>query len=125
VTGRLSDGAVTIRSNVALGPDRWDLVPGELLRQWRSSPKPTRLQHDEHMYYEPCSVCQRPIVEINLRGCTQCPYAPSPAQVADADGRHHQTIAQATSRERAENAELFGSVDELDTDELDASDAAA
>jgi hypothetical protein len=107
----MSDGAarggVRIRSNVVFERDRWDLVPGEVLRQWRRHDRPTRLQHEEYMYYEPCSVCRRPIVEINLKGCTQCPHAPSPERTAAGYARHQQTIADAVAREAAENAEIL------------------
>jgi len=124
MSDRLSPGAITVRSNVVLEPDRWDLVPGELLPASRRSVKPTRLQHRERMYYEPCAICRRPIVEINLRGCTQCPYAPSRAEVADAHARHQQTIADATTRETAENAEL-SSGDPVESLQADISEAAA
>ena len=104
---RSNSGVVTIRSNIVFDGDRWDLVPGELLRHWRRQTRPTRLQHDESMYYEPCSVCRRPIVEINLKGCTECPHAPHPDRVASASAQHQQTVADAVEREVAENEKLL------------------
>jgi hypothetical protein len=97
-------GEITVRSNVVLESGRWDLVPGELFHALRRMDKATRLQHDEHMYYEPCSVCRRTIVEINLKGCTQCPHAPSPAAVERAQDAYRQQVDEARRREREENA---------------------
>lgn len=101
-------GRVRIRSNVVFERDRWDLVPGEVLRHWRPHDRSTPLQYEEYMYYEPCSVCRRPIVEINLTGCTECPHAASPERAAAGYSRHQQTIADAVDREAAENAQIVG-----------------
>jgi len=99
-------GEITVRSNVVLEPGRWDLVPGELLHALRRMDQATRLQHDEHMYYEPCCVCRRTIAEINLTGCTQCPHAPSPAAVERARDAYRRQVEQARGRELKENAAL-------------------
>jgi hypothetical protein len=102
----MSTGKITVRSNVVLEPGRWDLVPGELLHALRRMDNATRLQHDEHMYYEPCSVCRRTIAEINLKGCTRCIDAPSPASVERSLDAHRLQIDQARRRELEENAAL-------------------
>lgn len=99
-----SRGQIKLRSNVVIDGGRWDLVPGELFHKWRRREEATRLQHEEHMYYEPCSVCQRPIVRIELEGCTQCPYAPTPEQVDGHRARHARTIEEAKQHEAHENA---------------------
>jgi hypothetical protein len=101
-------GKVTVRSNIVLEPEGWDLVPGELLHALRRMDKANRLQRDEHMYYEPCSVCRRTIIAINLQGCTQCTYAPSPAAVERAQDAHRQQVDAARHREIEENAALRG-----------------
>ena len=99
-------GNVTIRSNVVLEPDRWDLIPGEILNDLRGLRHATRLQHDEHMYYMPCSICRRTIVEINVRGCTQCPHAPLPEAVEKVQKAYRQRIHEALRREDADNVAL-------------------
>src|SRR4051812_17293154 len=106
MTPRQTRGAVRIRSNVVLDQDRWDLVPGELLYELRRMDKANRLQHDEHMYYQPCSLCRRTIAEINLSGCTQCPHAPSPAAVERAREVYRSRVDEAQRRELEENAAL-------------------
>ena len=104
-------GAVIIRSNIVLDPKRWDLVPGELLKEvpWRGMSQATRLQHDEQMYYEPCSLCHRTIASINLSGCTRCREAPSPAEVEKALDKWCERLDSALDRERQENAALLES----------------
>ena len=101
-----STGAVTVRSNIVLEPDRWDLVPGELLYELGRMNNATRHQHLEHMYYQPCSVCGRTIAEINLQGCDRCTYAPSPSAVANAQELHQRRVQEAVTRGQAENAQL-------------------
>lgn len=106
MSSRRVPGRVTIRSNIVLEPGRWDLVPGELLHALRRMDNATRLQHDEHMYYEPCSVCRRTIAAINLNGCDQCIHAPSPKAVEQARGAYQQQVDAARRREAEENAAL-------------------
>lgn len=106
MTERRSHGNVTVRSNVVLESGRWDLVPGELLHELGRMEKASRLQHAERMYYVPCSVCRRSIVDINLNGCTQCPYAPSPSAVTRTQEAYRQRVDEARRRENAENASL-------------------
>lgn len=103
---RRTGGEITVRSNVVLEPARWDLVPGELLHELRRMGKATRLQHDEHMYYMPCSICRRTIVEINLSGCTRCRHAPSPSEVARTREAYQRRVDEARRREAEENAAL-------------------
>lgn len=57
-------GDLAMRSNLAEREDL-SLVPGEVL--YRSNPfyfrverNPPQIQVDEHLYYEPCSICRRP-----------------------------------------------------------------
>ena len=104
-------GQITVRSNVVLEPGRWDLVPGELLHALRRMDKATRLQHDEHMYYEPCSVCRRTIAEINLSGCDRCAHAPSPNAVEKARDAYRQQVDKARRREADENTALLEDAD--------------
>lgn len=99
-------GAITVRSNVVMDSDRWDLVPGELLHAIGRGRDRTPLQHDEHMYYEPCSVCERTIAEINLTGCTRCRHAPTPSEILGAQDAHREQVAAARRREASENAAI-------------------
>lgn len=63
-------GKVRIRSNVCLEADAWDLVPGDVLRRYNLHfGRLTAKQHEELMYYEPCSVCRRVLYEIMEYGC--------------------------------------------------------
>lgn len=103
-----TDGAITVRSNVVTEPGRWDLVPGELLFKFRRMQGATRLQHAEHMYYEPCSVCRRTIADINLTGCDRCTHAPPPASVLGAQDAHRARVAAARELESQENAQITG-----------------
>ena len=100
---RRNPGDVAVRSNVVLELERWDLVPGELLHALRRMDKANRLQHDEHMYYVPCSICRRTIVEINLNGCTQCPHAPSLSAVGRTQETYRRRVDEARTREHEEN----------------------
>ena len=59
-----------------------------------------------NMYYQPCSICERTIAEINLTGCTRCAHAPSPASVLGAQEAHRRRVAEARQREAGENAAL-------------------
>lgn len=99
-------GAITVRSNVVMDSDRWDLVPGELLHAIGRGRQKTPLQHDEHMYYAPCSVCERTIAEINLTGCTRCGHAPTPSEILGAQDAHREQVAAARHREARENAAI-------------------
>jgi hypothetical protein len=106
VSERLTLGAITVRSNVVMEQGRWDLVPGELLYELRRMRDPSRLQHDEHMYYQPCSVCHRTIAEINLTGCDRCSHAPSTASVLGSQEAHRARVEMARQREQEENARI-------------------
>lgn len=106
MSGSPTPGAITVRSNVVMEPDRWDLVPGELLYESRRMRNPTKLQNAEHMYYQPCSVCDRAIADINLTGCDRCSHAPPPAAVLGAQEAHRARVELARQREREENARI-------------------
>ena len=105
---KLPAGAITVRSNVVLDRGRWDLIPGELLYALGRSRDATRLQREEHMYYQPCSLCSRTIAEINLTGCTRCRHAPAPEAVLGAQQAHRERVSKARHREAEENARLSG-----------------
>lgn len=67
----MSEGRVQLRSNIVIDPERWDPVPGDGLQHYASYRlrlpyRPTSRQHDEHMYYVPCSRCGRRINQIQL-----------------------------------------------------------
>ena len=108
----MTNGQVRIRSNVIDDPRRWDLVPGEVLKQLplQVQSRPTRRQDDEQTYYEPCSKCHRKIAIINLYGCTK-PWcnAPSPAAAERARDAWRERVDSARSREAQENAAIRGS----------------
>lgn len=98
-----ASGKVRIRSNVVLDRDSWDLVPGEIVAIYRrghfSLPnRPPRRQHDERMYYVPCT-CGRLIVEINLSGCDQCSHAPTREQ-AQKNREKHDDVLRRVAEER-------------------------
>jgi len=61
--GRPDRGGLTLRSNVAAEVE-WYLVPGEVLYRYnphyfRVEREPPKVQVEEHLYYEPCSICRR------------------------------------------------------------------
>jgi hypothetical protein len=65
-------GIVRIRSNVCNGPFAWHLVPGDILRKYSLPVNPDSLtdkQKEELLYYAPCSICNRVIIDINKEGC--------------------------------------------------------
>jgi hypothetical protein len=102
-------GATRLRSNVSLHPD-WRLVPGELFAKYRPidlqrEPRGSRLRN-ENGYYAPCSICRRTVAEIRLEGCTQCPYAPTPDEVAEARRRQEAIVEDARALEERINAAL-------------------
>jgi molecular chaperone DnaK len=70
-------GAIKFRSNIVRGNQTWDLVPGDLIKKYKNKLpplwEPTRRQHDEEMYYVPCSLCQRTWHQIRLEGSENCP----------------------------------------------------
>jgi hypothetical protein len=108
MSGIRTPGAVIIRSNVVLPHARRDLIlseliPGELLHRMPYMTRPTPRQHDEQMYYVPCSICRRTIMEINLTGCSQCMRAPRPAAVENAQREHRLRVEKAKRREQEEN----------------------
>jgi hypothetical protein len=107
----VSAGRIRIRSNVADAPNRWDLVPGEILDRvdkFRVH-SPTRRQHDERMYYAPCSKCERTIASIMLTGCPQtppCREAPSAHVVDGALDAWCERVDAARELEARENSQI-------------------
>ena len=99
-------GSVRIRSNVVTEKNRVDLVPGDLIHLMPAMREETRLQHDEHMYYVPCSLCRRTIAEILLTGCDRCPFAPSPGSVLASREEYRRRVDRARELEVEENAAL-------------------
>jgi hypothetical protein len=90
----MNEGAIRLRSNIVLDPESWDLVPGDALQRYapyrlKAPYRPTRRQHDEHMYYVPCH-CGRRIHQIRLEGCNECADGPSEAKRAETVARHEQ-----------------------------------
>ena len=63
----LAAGSVRVRSNVSQSPHSQELIPGELM-----SDPITRRQHDEKMYYVPCTLCGRNEHDIERFGCERC-----------------------------------------------------
>lgn len=66
------------RHNVALRPnisptENWRLVPGDLVIEWKEdfldkrSREATEIQHEEQMYYKPCSRCHRTEYQIKTQ----------------------------------------------------------
>ncbi|OQW91638.1 MAG: hypothetical protein BWK79_16415, partial [Beggiatoa sp. IS2] len=66
------EGSIKLRSNVVKSnqDSAWDLVPGDLVEKYRIHLPPqwtaTKRQHDEKMYYIPCSLCNRTWHQIQL-----------------------------------------------------------
>ena len=100
-------GAIRIRSNISFRDDDWNLVPGELVHEYRRREKTTRFQRKEYGYYLACSLCHRVAPEIGLDGCDRCPHAPRPEQVAGARQAQERQVAEARAQERKENEALL------------------
>lgn len=66
-----SIGQVRVRSNVTTNPKARHLIPGDVLRKhgMHYEGRVTRDQHDEMMYYQPCSICKRGVFDIYEFGC--------------------------------------------------------
>ncbi len=109
------EGAIKLRSNIVLSPNAIDLIPGDFDNQiwheiqnanplWQLTPR----QHDEKMYYIPCSICRRTIHEINLHGCEQC--RPGSSMATQEARRQHekkiQEIRQLEDKMNGNNASL-------------------
>src|SRR4051812_14139265 len=106
---RMSEGRVQLRSNIVVDPERWDLVPGDALEHYASHRlrrpyQPTSRQHDEHMYYVPCSRCGRGINQIQLEGCEACPHGPSTTEQAVAVTRDREVKARVAALRRERSA---------------------
>jgi molecular chaperone DnaK len=77
-----SQGSVRIRSNVATTSYAWELVPGEIVRKYRTGHELTSKQRKESTYYIPCYRCGRNIHVINRDGCDSCNHANSTREAA-------------------------------------------
>lgn len=69
---------VQLRSNVVSRPSAWEVVPGDIVEQWRPnwfdrrSTDATQRQRDEKDYYRDCALCKRSVSRINAEGCVDC-----------------------------------------------------
>jgi hypothetical protein len=115
----MADGHVRLRSNVLSEDVRdtlgWRIVPGELVATYRKEllrppNKPPQLQHDERMYYVPCTTCGRNASEIALEGCDECSQGPRPLELEENRARHAQSVA-ALEAARAELAARAAAVE--------------
>ncbi|QBQ53823.1 Hsp70 family protein [Nitrosococcus wardiae] len=81
-------GAIKFRSNIVRGDQSWDLVPGDLVKKYRNRLpplwEPTRRQHDEKMYYVPCTYCKRTWYQIRLEGSENCTCSSGSVKEMDA-----------------------------------------
>ena len=88
---RREAGSIKFRSNIVRGDQSWELVPGDLVDQYKNKLPPlwslTRRQHDEKMYYVPCSLCQRTWHQIQLAGSEKCPCGIGSVKECDAKNR--------------------------------------
>lgn len=73
--GTRAGGEIRLRPNVTSDSDAWQLVPGDIVTNYRpnhfdkrNSEVPAK-QRDEQTYYARCSICHRTIMEIKLQGC--------------------------------------------------------
>jgi hypothetical protein len=67
-------GQIRVRSNVVMeGRTSWDLVPGEVVKEWNPYHRLSERQRQERMYYVPCCLCGRNAFQIDRDGCiTPC-----------------------------------------------------
>lgn len=84
-------GAVKFRSNIVRGRQSWDLVPGDLVKEYKNRLPPlwvpTRRQRYEEMYFVPCSWCNRTWHQIRLEGSENCPCGRGSVKETDAKVR--------------------------------------
>ena len=77
IAQKKENGAIKLRSNIVRGEQSWDFVPGDLVDKYKYKLpplwEPTSRQHDEKMYYVPCSLCRRTWHQIQLEGSEHCP----------------------------------------------------
>jgi molecular chaperone DnaK len=75
-TWQESECAINLRSNIVLGNQSWDLVPGDLVVKYKNILPPlwesTQKQDDEDAYYTPCGQCKRTWYQIRLEGSENC-----------------------------------------------------
>lgn len=94
-------GAVKLRSNVVRGQHAWELVPGDIVGRYRPSYLDSvmqKRQHDEKMYYVPCTNCRRTIHQIRMQGCEQC-NSPLTAGAPERRRKLEQVIAELSRQE--------------------------
>jgi molecular chaperone DnaK len=91
-----STGAVRARSNVTNAPHNSHLIPGEML----GNPRTPR-QHDEKMYYEPCSKCGRSAYHIKRFGCDLCAKKGQALSPFEAEARWKQQLEEYNKRRAA------------------------
>jgi hypothetical protein len=65
----------------------------------------TSLQRDQHMYHQPCG-CGRRLFEIDVYGCDQCPFTPTPGELERNLRDWERTIERIRELERAEQATI-------------------
>jgi molecular chaperone DnaK (HSP70) len=70
-------GEVRLRSNVTKRQTAWDLVPGEIIENYKPGyflvgNNPSHRQIDERLYYRPCALCGRAWFESQWNGCDEC-----------------------------------------------------
>jgi actin-like ATPase involved in cell morphogenesis len=91
-----TEGSIKLRSNVVRGNQAWDLVPGDLVEKYRIHLPPqwtaTKRQHDEEMYYIPCSGCDRTWHQIQLEGSENCPCRAGNVKEIDAQKRKRKLL---------------------------------
>jgi len=118
VSYKKTEGSIKLRSNVVRGDQSWDLVPGNLVEKYRIHLPPqwksTDRQHDEKMYYIPCSLCNRTWHQIQLEGSENCECRGGNVKEIDAQKRKEkfdQMKEKLKEREliinHAENSTIF------------------
>jgi len=80
-------GAVRARSNVTNAPHNRHHIPGEMLEN-----PPTPRQHEEKMYYVPCTKCGRSAYHIERFGCDLCAKKGQAPSAFDAEARWKQRM---------------------------------
>jgi molecular chaperone DnaK len=78
-------GGVRLRSNVTRREEAWQLVPGDVVKNYKPGwldvrGSATSLQVAESLYYAPCATCRRSTFECEWDGCELCPGVPNPAE---------------------------------------------
>jgi molecular chaperone DnaK len=85
-------GSVRVRSNVTKSAHAKHLIPGEI-----AAVRTTQRQHDELMYYKPCSICDRNAYQIERFGCDRCAEHGQALSPLAAEERWARQIAEYTA----------------------------